>query len=111
MRRLVAPVIAGLLLLVPARVLAHGASASAPRFPGVLFEWRLDPMAVVPLLVVGTAYVWAVRRVNAAHPGNRHPRHRTWLFVAGLVAIGVALTSPIEAYEGLLFSVHMVQHM
>ena len=31
--------------------------------------------------------------------------------MAGLVAIAVALTSPIEAYEGLLFSVHMIQHM
>ena len=30
---------------------------------------------------------------------------------AGLAAIGVALLSPIEAYEGALFSVHMVQHM
>ncbi len=31
--------------------------------------------------------------------------------MSGLVAIGVALTSPIEAYEGSLFSVHMVQHL
>ena len=31
--------------------------------------------------------------------------------MSGLVAIGVALLSPIEAYEGSLFSVHMVQHL
>jgi putative copper resistance protein D len=31
--------------------------------------------------------------------------------MAGLVAILLALVSPIEAYEGQLFSVHMVQHM
>jgi putative copper resistance protein D len=31
--------------------------------------------------------------------------------MAGLATIGLALTSPIEAYEGVLFSVHMVQHM
>jgi len=29
----------------------------------------------------------------------------------GLGTIGLALLSPIEAYEGALFSVHMVQHM
>jgi putative membrane protein len=49
--------------------------------------------------------------VNRAHPGNPHPAHRSALFVGGLAAIGLALASPIEAYEGSLFSVHMVQHM
>ena len=99
------------LVLVPAPVLAHGADAAIPAFPSVLLEWRFDPTAVVPLLVVAALYLWAVRRVDATHPGNRHPRHRTWLFMGGVVAIGIALVSPIEAYEGLLFSVHMVQHM
>jgi putative membrane protein len=31
--------------------------------------------------------------------------------MGGLAAIGLALASPIEAYEGVLFSVHMVQHL
>ena len=111
MRRLLPPMFIGLLLLAPGTVLAHGAEAPAPSFPSVLLEWRFDPMAIVPLVLVGGAYLWAVRRVDAAHPGNRHPAHRTWLFMSGLAAIAVALVSPIEAYEGLLFSVHMVQHM
>jgi putative copper resistance protein D len=111
MRRLLPPVLIGIHLLLPARVLAHGAEAPTPSFPSVLLEWRFDPTAIVPLVLVAALYAWAVRRVDAAHPGNRHPAHRTWLFMAGLVAIAVALTSPIEAYEGLLFSVHMIQHM
>ena len=49
--------------------------------------------------------------MNRAHPGNRQPAYRSWLFAGGLAAIGVALLSPIEAYEGSLFSVHMVQHL
>jgi putative copper resistance protein D len=49
--------------------------------------------------------------VNRAHPASRQPAYRAWLFAGGLAAIGVALLSPIEAYEGSLFSVHMVQHM
>jgi putative copper resistance protein D len=111
MRRLLPPVLIGIHLLLPARVLAHGAEAPTPSFPSVLLEWRFDPTAIVPLVLVAALYAWAVRRVDAAHPGNRHPAHRTWLFMAGLVAIAAALTSPIEAYEGLLFSVHMIQHM
>ncbi|HET8776074.1 MAG TPA: cytochrome c oxidase assembly protein [Candidatus Limnocylindria bacterium] len=111
MRRLLPPLLIGFLLLLPSGVLAHGAEAPAPSFPSVLLAWRFDLTALVPLVAVAALYLWAVRRVDAAHPGNPHPAHRTWLFMSGLVAIAIALTSPIEAYEGLLFSVHMVQHM
>ena len=33
------------------------------------------------------------------------------MFLGGLAVLAVALTSPIEAYEGTLFSVHMLQHL
>jgi cytochrome c oxidase assembly factor CtaG len=98
-------------LALPSKALAHGSAAPAPAFPGVLADWHLDPVALGLLVATGLAYGWAVRRVNRAHPANPQPRHRTWLFGAGLLAIGVALLSPIETYEGALFSVHMVQHM
>ncbi|MGH2455287.1 MAG: cytochrome c oxidase assembly protein, partial [Candidatus Limnocylindria bacterium] len=57
------------------------------------------------------AYLWAVRRVTAAHPATPPRRWRGVAFLAGLGAILLALGSPVEAYEGVLFSVHMVQHM
>jgi len=98
-------------LSVPAAALAHGEAAPAPRWPSVLLEWSLDPLAVAGIALVAVAYVAAVRRIAAAHPANPHPAHRSWLFAGGLAAIGVALLSPIEAYEGQLFSVHMLQHM
>jgi putative membrane protein len=98
-------------LATPAAVLAHGADAPAPQLPQVLFAWRFEPIAVVTLIGAGAAYVWAVRRVDRAHPRNRHQRRRTAFFLSGLAVIGIALLSPIEAYEGLLFSVHMVQHL
>ena len=103
-------VVAGLLGL-PTVALAHGTGAPVPSLPGVLLAWSVDPLVLVPLVLVAGAYLWAARRVNRAHAANPHPAHRTWLFLAGLATIGVALTSPIEAYEGILFSVHMVQHM
>ncbi len=111
MRRLIPLLGLGLAVVAPARALAHGTDAPPPAFPDVLLAWRFDPLAIGMLLVAAAAYVWAVRRVNREHPGNPHPRYRSWLFGGGLAAIGLALLSPIEAYEGVLFSVHMVQHM
>jgi cytochrome c oxidase assembly factor CtaG len=114
MRRLLrlVPLAAGALALVwPASVLAHGEAAPRPELPGVLLEWSLDPLALIGILLAAGLYLGAVRRVADAHPSNPHPRHRTWLFLGGLLAIGLALLSPIEAYEGQLFSVHMVQHL
>ena len=117
MRRLLSlPVVVAFLAVlsspaVPGVVLAHGADAAAPTVPGVLFQWRLDPLPLAGIALIGAAYLWAVRRIDQAHPANRQPAYRTWLFLGGLVVIAVALVSPIEAYEGMLFSVHMVQHM
>ena len=111
MRRLTALLAAAWMLSSPSVVVAHGADAPAPALPGVLLAWRADPFAIAALLLAAVAYLWAVQRVNAEHPGNRQPAYRSWLFCAGLGAIAVALLSPIEAYEGSLFSVHMVQHM
>jgi putative copper resistance protein D len=99
------------LLTSPITVRAHGAEAPSPQLPGVLLEWRFEPVAVSTLVLAAAAYLWAVRRVGRDHPRNRHPRWRTALFLSGLGVIGVALLSPVEAYEGLLFSVHMVQHL
>jgi len=111
MRRLALPFALLLLALAPSAALGHGTDVPAPAFPGVLLAWRFDPLTIVPLVAIGAAYLWAVDRVKRAHPGNPHPAHRSALFVGGLVAIGLALASPVEAYEGSLFSVHMVQHL
>lgn len=105
------PALLGAWLVLPGAALAHEATAPPPEWPGVLLAWSFDPLVVGLLVAVAAAYGWAVRRVGRAHPGNPHPRHRTWLFGGGVAAIAVALLSPIEAYEGVLFSVHMIQHM
>ena len=51
------------------------------------------------------------RRVARAHPAHPPSRWRNAAFLGGLATLVVALTSPIEAYEGQLFSVHMLQHL
>jgi putative copper resistance protein D len=113
MRRLALALALALLLVVlaPSAAQAHGTDAPGPAFPGVLLAWRFDPLVILPLVAIGAVYLWAVGRVNRSHSSNPHPAHRSGMFVGGLVAIGVALASPIEAYEGALFSVHMVQHL
>jgi cytochrome c oxidase assembly factor CtaG len=111
MRRLPALLAVACLLATPSAVLAHGSDLPAPTVPGVLLAWRFDPPAIAGLLLAAAAYAWAVRRINREHPASRQPPYRSWLFFGGLAVIGVAILSPIEAYEGALFSVHMVQHM
>jgi putative membrane protein len=95
----------------PAAVLAHGIAPSAPTWPGVLLDWSFDPSVVLPLALAAALYVQAVRLVDRAHRGNPVPRRRLVAFIAGLLAIELALQSPIERYDTTLFSVHMVQHI
>jgi len=111
MRRRIVLLPLGLALALPERSLAHGAAAPAPIFPGVLFEWRLEPVVLVALVVAASGWLILSRRVSVAHPANPHPRWRSAAFVGGLAVLAAALMSPIEAYEGQLFSVHMLQHM
>ena len=111
MRRATALLAFPVSLAAPAIALGHGAGAPPPSLPAVLLSWSFDPLPIAGIAAVAALYLWAVARVNRDHPGNRHPAHRSWLFLGGLAAIGTALLSPIEAYEGMLFSVHMVQHM
>jgi putative copper resistance protein D len=99
------------LLAVPA---ARGHGDDVPPPPDLaafLFGWSLHPQVLVSLLAAAAAYLWAVRRVNAAHPGNPVPADRPVFFLAGLACIAMALLSGIERYDTELFAVHMVQHM
>jgi putative copper resistance protein D len=91
--------------------LAHGETMPAPELPGVLLAWRFEPLPLAGVALATAAYLWAVRRVTRRHRSNPPPRWRTAAFLAGMAALVVALCSPVEAYEGQLFSVHMVQHM
>jgi cytochrome c oxidase assembly factor CtaG len=100
-----------MLLGVPS-ALAHGAEVPPPPdLAAFLTDWTFYPQVVIPLLAAAAAYLWAVRRVNAAHPANPVPFDRPVFFLVGLACIGVALLSGIERYDTELFSVHMVQHM
>jgi putative copper resistance protein D len=71
----------------------------------------MEPIVVLGLAVAALAWLVLARRVAARHPGHPHPAWRSAAFLGGLAVLALALLSPIEAYEGELFSVHMLQHM
>lgn len=111
-RAVLAPLVAGLALLAPAAVRAHGPDSLVPPAPtDILFDWAFDPLVAIPLLLVAAAYLWAVRHVNAAHPAHPVPWIRVVCFLGGLAAIEIALQSIVERYDTTFFSVHMLQHV
>jgi cytochrome c oxidase assembly factor CtaG len=70
-----------------------------------LTVWEIPP--VVPVLVLGTAslYLWGATRTR------RWPQQRTAAFLTGLAVIVLATGSSVNAYSGVLFSMHMAQHL
>ncbi len=98
-------------IVAPAVVLAHGDVVAAPSFPGILLEWRPEPLILAGVAVAAIVWLWMTRRVARLHPLHPPSGWRSAAFFGGLGAIGLALISPIDAYEGSLFSVHMLQHM
>ena len=98
-------------LAVPGPAAAHGEAPGAPTWPGILLQWRFEPLIVLGLVLALAAWLVLARRVARRHPLRPHPRWQSAAFIGALAVVVVALTSPIEAYEGQLFSVHMLQHM
>jgi cytochrome c oxidase assembly factor CtaG len=101
MTRITRPVIAVILLLVTTQtVLAHEGEPPAPH--DLWTSWNWDPFILASLLFVAWVYAadprsqWGWRSVN---------------FMAGLIALFIALISPLDALSAALFSAHMVQHM
>jgi putative copper resistance protein D len=72
--------------------------------------WPLDPLLIAGLVVSGTIYLRADRRVRTRRKGVL-PRTRPLWFVCGLVVILVSLQGPLDARAGTSFTAHMVQHL
>lgn len=84
-----------------------GPVLSAAAGTGALWtRWSLDPLVLGAL--VAAAWLWHEGGTGAR---EHDERWRGVAFGAGLLAIAVALVSPVEALAGVLASAHMVQHV
>ena len=79
-------------------------------FPhGILAAWSWPLWPAVGLVVAGTLYLrgWhALQRTRE----RELPRWRAVCFFLGLLALWIALASPIDALDDFLLSAHMLQH-
>lgn len=76
----------------------------------VLTLWSFDPVLVVGLTLAAGLYLAGVRRLHAR--GDAWPVGRTVAFLAGgLGTVAFATLSGLAAYDDVLFSAHMTQHM
>ena len=71
-------------------------------------SWPIDwPLAALAV----TASLYQIGGRRSATPGDARKRWRGAAFYMGLAALALGVGSPIDAYAGELFWVHMVQHV
>src|SRR5258707_629494 len=76
----------------------------------VFASWTLDLKTVSLLLAVAALYFRGWVRLRAELP-RKYTTGRLGAFAAGLLAILLALESPVDVFGGLLLQAHMVQHL
>ncbi|HEX4758677.1 MAG TPA: cytochrome c oxidase assembly protein, partial [Terracidiphilus sp.] len=81
-----------------------------PVVAAALSSWTLDFRVLCMLLAVAVIYFRGWRRLHAEMP-YKYTARKLVAFACGLSAIFLALTSPIDAFGGLLLWVHMIQHL
>jgi cytochrome c oxidase assembly factor CtaG len=88
------------------------ADPSAPLTSHTAFtEWQFAPVVTAGVAVFALLYLVGIWRVRRRHPARPWPLLRSLSFFAGLGAVVLATESSIGAYDDVLFSVHMVQHL
>jgi putative membrane protein len=78
--------------------------------PSLLTSWSLEPLQLVPTLVVAALYARRVRTLRRR--GTPVEPWRPWVFGLGIGLVLLALASPIDALgEEEFLSFHMLQHV
>lgn len=74
--------------------------------------WNVEPWVSLPLLLTVTAYVAGIRHLQRQGIFRRIvSTGRCTVFALGILALVVALMSPLDRLAGFLFSAHMTQHL
>ncbi len=74
-------------------------------------SWSLDPSVVLGVLALGTVYALGFRRARSSAEPRKPGYGRAALFAGGLIAILIALISPVDSMADQLMLMHMIQHI
>jgi putative copper resistance protein D len=75
-------------------------------------QWDLSPFPLLVLVAVIAAAAWYVRAESVLSTRGRHwSGKRTVSFIAGLVAVDLALQSPVATFSMGYFQAHVIQHL
>src|SRR5829696_2594792 len=74
--------------------------------------WNTEPSILIPIALTVILYGWGVQHVWQRAGVGRGITRRHWIcFLGGILALLIALVSPLDALAGVLFSAHMAQHL
>jgi cytochrome c oxidase assembly factor CtaG/putative copper export protein len=93
----------------PAWILTQAPLPPELNFSRYFTTWRFDILWVLVIVFLAFFYVAGVVRLHRR--GDRWPRHRLVLWLAGLALLFWVTNGGINAYEKYLFSAHMLGHM
>jgi cytochrome c oxidase assembly factor CtaG len=82
-----------------------------PSVSTILSAWRFEPQILLGLVLLAALYGGGLH--DLARRGRRHTISRWHIasFVSGLLALLLALESPLDTFDTRLFAIHMAQHL
>ncbi len=111
MRKAVCFSLTPILLLFAQTAFAH-ATAHDGDPAAILNHWDFSAAVILPLLIAsGLYYTGLYRAWQGRGRGKIISIPSAISFAAGIFTLLLALMSPIDAVSGVLFSVHMIQHL
>jgi cytochrome c oxidase assembly factor CtaG len=96
--------------LLPHLALAH--TGQPPQPHDIWRAWSFDPLVILGVTLLTWLYARGVTRLwRRAGRGRGISGWRVAAFAGGILALLIALVSPLDALGSALFSAHMVQHL
>ena len=78
--------------------------------PSAFLSWHIHPLSVAFLIVTALVYLRGWIRGRRLFHGSLD-FNRLWAFMGGLLVLLLALESPLDTFDSLFLSAHMVQHL